>query len=558
MKKYFIWICLLFWGYGLRPVELQGQSKKSSFRYATAQDAKSIHNANEGDYLLTGANIPQDNGVDVRPNHKNLFTLDNSTQQKKILIKGGEYDYVHIEVPGLSGTPENPIIITNYDGQVKTKRLTILGIKHFRITGKYDAKQQTGDAKYPGHDGGYAYSSGRYGIMVDRSWEDLKVLVNFSGSGDTQISDFEVDYIEITGGGFSNFVKWEKHTQLMENIKIHDCYIHDIHGEGIYAGSTQADPQHQLKNFKFYNNRVLRTGMDGIQFGQLLSGCEIYNNVIHAALNWKSPLGAYQDAAIQVGARDGGISVRNNIFIGAGQLWLNVFTKPLDHYKSSGTIEIDNNLFLYCRGPMGGYFGTQSGMSGISFKIRKNYFGRFEYVYDEVYSKNNYPNQSFILRIANQAPFLLDNNIWDGSGGKSQFYENASGNKNNVVASNNRKGNVPDIDFVNYMGFPVGFNYLLLEEWASKIGETWGDESQFPSNGTKKGTSVNYQKGDFVMRHSKVYKCIRENSMIEPGKTSNWENYWQLQIYSNGVTTPPDDVKLKESSFYKKLGMGLL
>lgn len=38
----------------------------------------------------------------------------------------------------------------------------------------------------------------------------------------------------------------------------------------------------------------------------------------------------------------------------------------------------------------------------------------------------------------------------------------------------------------------------------------------------------NYSIGNFVGHNGSWYSCIQENTNIEPGVTSNWENYWTL------------------------------
>ena len=76
----------------------------------------------------------------------------------------------------------------------------------------------------------------------------------------------------------------------MRDIKIHDNYIHDTQGEGIYVGNSfyakgvssscgQLMP-HAVENAKVYNNRVVRTGWDGIQIGAATKGCEVYGNMV--------------------------------------------------------------------------------------------------------------------------------------------------------------------------------------------------------------------------------------------------------------------------------------
>jgi hypothetical protein len=115
-----------------------------TIRYATAQDTLTIKNAQVGDLLITGG-TEMSNGLPailIKPDAS--WVIDPG---KKILIKGGVYDWIEIDNIS-SGTATSPIVITNYDGQVETKQLTLKGLKYFKLTGKYDPINKTGDIKH--------------------------------------------------------------------------------------------------------------------------------------------------------------------------------------------------------------------------------------------------------------------------------------------------------------------------------------------------------------------------------------------------------------------------
>nr|DAT76339.1 MAG TPA: hypothetical protein [Caudoviricetes sp.] len=42
------------------------------------------------------------------------------------------------------------------------------------------------------------------------------------------------------------------------------------------------------------------------------------------------------------------------------------------------------------------------------------------------------------------------------------------------------------------------------------------------------GNSITYSIGNFVGHKGSWYSCIQQNTNIEPGVTSNWQNYWTL------------------------------
>lgn len=538
-----------------------------AFRYATAQDAIDIPNANVDDFLMTTGNYKVDgeNSIWVQPSLGNTFTLQPC---KKILIKGGNYDRIIIDNP-ISGTQSCPIIITNYDGQVKCKMFIIRGMKFFKATGKYDLANQTGDPNYLGHAGpwGYEFSAGTYGIFVDNQWTSRGnplIQVALSYNVTDQPTNFELEFMEAGNGGFTNMIKSDNFpSQDMINVSIHDMYWHDIHGEGCYFGSTGGDPQHHYINLHFYNNRILRAGNDGIQFGQLSTGSIIERNVIHGAINWKSPFGEFQDNSIQYVVRNGDVAFRNNVVLGGAGI--NFFNYSYTGNIPSGFIDISNNVFLFARAALGGYFGKGgSNMAlNVPIKFSGNYLGLNQFLYPEVYTDNRANNSPHLIRLANSNPIELSNNRWDGSFEKTLLYAIEGGSFPTINAFGNVQTPIPHPEFANYMGFPVGFDYLRVEQWASRIGATYGDESSFGYVGTKKGDPVIYGQDDYVMHNSKLFRSkVNGNSQIEPEVTANWQDYWELIIFtkpdSSTTTTPPDDVRLISTSYYNAVGAGLL
>ncbi len=534
------------------------------FRYASSQDAANIFNANVGDYLLTGPNLTNgEASIDIRPSFNNTFTLDSSQSCKKILIKGGVYDRISINIPGLSGTSSCPITITNYNGQVKCKQFIVTGVSYFKATGKYDAAAKTGDSNFLGHAGGYAFSADTYGILIDNQWLDVEdFLLGIAGSGSYQASNWEVEFMEIRNGGFSNVFKWDNQGAPMSDCKIHDLYIHDVHGEGMYVGSTGGGTQNPFINLQVYNNRILRVGNDGVQLGQLREGCVIQNNVINGAINWKSPFGEYQDNGVQLALRNGGVIFRKNVVINAGEKWLNVFTSNVGGVTPSGNIEIDSNVFLYNHGPLGAYFGQSTPLPNVTIQVKNNYFGKCVFGYSEVYTDSRANNSPHLIRIGNDGTFQFTNNRWDGTDSRTTFIAKASDKNPIITETGTVNAPIPDISFIDYMGLPSDFNYVRLEQWGSLIGQTWGNESQFGFSGTRKGQEITFIAGDYIAHRSKIYRAILNSAQVEPEVTPNWQTYWAPITYTKPdtsvTTTPPDDVRLVSNSFYNSFGAGLL
>lgn len=210
----------------------------------------------------------------------------------------------------LKGTAENPIIIINKGGQViltaaKTAGYTFKtsNCQYFKIRGDGAA-----GTKY-----GFVVDGGNIGMTMD----DLS-------------SDFEIKNIEVRNSGFAGIMAktdptCEVTTQrghfTMKNVAIHDNYVHNTGGEGLYVGNSfYAEGisaacgtvlPHDVVNTKIFSNLTDSTGCEGIQVGSAVSGCEIYGNTIKYP--GIAPFGPGQNNGIQVGEGTGGKCYNNLI-----------------------------------------------------------------------------------------------------------------------------------------------------------------------------------------------------------------------------------------------------
>lgn len=182
-----------------------------------------------------------------------------------VYLRAGHRDQVYFS--NIHGTKEAPILVTNLDGQVVFTSSTSHTIRfsqcdHFILRGT------------PGE--GYDY-----GIKVAYAARGMSGIAMYDRS-----SDFEVCDIEITGVGFAGILAKDDNATgpdwAMENVFLHDLYIHDTGGEGFYVGSsfwTTRNP-HELHNVHIYNNLIVRAGWDGIQLGCGTQNTSIHDNVI--------------------------------------------------------------------------------------------------------------------------------------------------------------------------------------------------------------------------------------------------------------------------------------
>lgn len=542
------------------------------WRFANALDAAQIYNANVGDFIIDGPNITTGGQYAIYMskafgNTPSQLFGQTVAPGKKVIIKGNWYSSFEVEFDDLVGTAENPIIVTNYFGQVKvggypiagTNILGIAGGSHWHLTGKYDPVAKTGDPNYRGHDGGYAYSQGKYGFECTNNWKDYTSLhFAVGGNSTTAMANFfEVSYMEIRDGGGSGMnIKYDL-PPLAKNFdmtfNIHDCYIHDIAEEGMYLGYNNSNQAHRLVNCKVHNNRIVRVGNEAIQGGNLAEGCDFYNNaIICCDTSWASHVfGLSQDRGIQFNSRNGEGKFRNNIVESVADYMIVMSNAPGTNGKPDNPVAgqdilIDNNYFHGSRN-FGGYiFPNNDGITG--YKIRNNWWLGFSFSYDKVYPGRT--NQSTIFDIDNTAiPIILSGNYYQQG---MVFVRQGATNPNVSLANNTAVSNIAEPTYVN-SGFPPGFDYSQLVLWSATIGEAPG----FPSAGTNKGQPNVFNQGNYCLYKSRIYRSkVNNNSGNEPQGIS--DSFWDLITFNAGQSElPPDDYRLVATDQFNYLGIGL-
>lgn len=176
------------------------------------------------------------------------------------------------------GTSSQPIIFVNKGGKARIGPNEARGIKvtassHFQIRGDNDP----------------AY---KYGIEVFKASGTTIEIAGLS-------TNFELCFIEAWGSGFAGIMaktdpladgSADRGTFTQYNTLIHDNYVHDHPGEGLYIGNSfwaagvdiggTLHYPHDLVGTRVYNNLAELNGREGIQVGSSSSDCEVYNNVI--------------------------------------------------------------------------------------------------------------------------------------------------------------------------------------------------------------------------------------------------------------------------------------
>ncbi|WP_341839525.1 PKD domain-containing protein [Chitinophaga caseinilytica] len=265
-----------------------------------------------------------------------------------VCVKAGNYAY--IQFYNFTGSATKPIVFINCGGQVRVGDggnygLIFNNVKYFKITG--------------------SGSADKYGFRIDGVSKRLSTGLAM-GKGCT---DYEAERVEITGSEAGLMAKINPDCDPMNqypnfairNVIIHDIYIHDVLGEGMYIGNTAPNGTETLcdgvmknllppriYNLKVYNNITENTGWDGIQVASAPENVEIYNNSVY---NFGTVNKGSQQAGIILGGESNGKVYNNKIIKGTGNA-LEVF--------GVGRCFVYNNIIADA-----GYDGTVAGQDAL-------------------------------------------------------------------------------------------------------------------------------------------------------------------------------------------------
>jgi poly(3-hydroxybutyrate) depolymerase/PKD repeat protein len=265
-----------------------------------------------------------------------------------VCVQAGNYTY--IQFFNFTGSSEKPIVFINCGGQVRTGSSGNYGLifsncKYFKVTG--------------------SGSSDKYGFYTEGVTKHTSTGVAM-GKGCT---DYEAERIEITKSEAGIMAKinpdCDPESQYpnfaIRNVKLHDLYIHDVLGEGMYIGNTAPNGSDvvcdgvtksllppRIYNLKIYNVITENTGWDGIQVASAPENVEIYNNSVY---NFGTTNKGSQQAGIILGGESNGKVYNNKIIKGTGNA-LEVF--------GIGTCYVYNNIIADA-----GFDGTSTGQDAL-------------------------------------------------------------------------------------------------------------------------------------------------------------------------------------------------
>lgn len=457
----------------------------------------------------------------------------------RLYIPAGTYSNLNIgNLPERSA--DRPLIITNQGGQVKVGPnlggnfiWAMGGGSNWILTGRYDPDAQTGDEAFQGHRcGAYASSRGQYGFLSDDAFDFTGAYLHM-GVAVGDATDFEIEYVEVTRSGFAGFRFLNEAngdpSKPMANVKLHDTYVHDVAGEGIYLGWTGSPPSNLLPGLQVYNNRFVRTGNEALQIQNLGDGSHVHHNaIVHAGLHWRdNGLGAYQDHNSQINMRENDVVVENNVFIGSAAPLLS-FWRGEEAGDAPLVAVLRNNYFAETRAGFAGYFGGAASAAS-TYLVEGNRFRNMDFFYDQLDPAATDRMVLFGVNNGVDATITFQGNVWEGDEQLvSGIPEN--GSSGNVTATGNAKGTVAPIAFVD-----------ALEVSGTNI-EFWVASSPLAAGNPPR----TYQVGEVVLHvDGNLYRAIATSTaLVPPEHPEAWEV----------LPTPADDYRVVTGSEHDGLG----
>lgn len=197
-------------------------------------------------------------------------------------IESGDRGRLHLT--NFHGSPGNEITFTNKGGKVRIgdpnkDGLLVTTSSHFKIRGDNDPNY-------------------RYGIHIyEAKGQCLKLSL--------QSTNYEVSYIELSGASFAGLMAKTDPSCTDPSMNfggfiqfdtvIHNMYIHDVGGEGMYIGHSFFSGMpanrtgcgilypHEIIGLKVHDNIVERCGYECIQIGSATQDVSVHDNTVRDA-----------------------------------------------------------------------------------------------------------------------------------------------------------------------------------------------------------------------------------------------------------------------------------
>ncbi len=366
---------------------------------------------------------------------------------EKVCIQGGYYPYISLN--GLVGTASQPITIINCGGQVivgsgATYCYRIVNSRYIKFTGTGTSGIKYGFKSY--WPGGFTAA----GMSVRDSCSDYEID-HFEAQNSQNGFLCKIDPYDCEPGTWST--GW-----TIKNVSIHDNYVHNTIGEGMYLintattqnvtncnGQTITIEPVEAVGMKVYNNIVDSTGWDGIQVAASKKA-DLYNNTV---TNYGMQNLGSQQAGIILGAKSDGAVHDNYIGGGTGE-GLEVF--------GSGLVSIYNNVIANA-----GWDKSSAGQDAIAVDDRPQPNNKYAGL--KVYIMNN-----TVINAARNAVHLFNSYNTMAQGNK--IYNNLLVKPNNTSIYDNPYTNIDgntNVDTLNNVKVPVIANAFFVNAGANNF-----------------------------------------------------------------------------------------
>ncbi len=312
--------------------------------------------------------------------------------------------YSRLVFRNIVGTRNEPVLIKNCGGVATIYSDAAFGLKF----------EHSKDFKLIG-DG----SADDYGIKVTTEKGFYITMENFT-------TDFEIAHVEVAGAlpngigdrsGFAGigvktspyqdcdlFTDPTRQAWIMRDVSIHDNYIHDTGGEGIYMGHgfykgrveskcSSMTYSHSIKGVKIYDNLIENVGYDGMQIKNANQNVEVFDNIIR---NYGTKNHSAHNEGLFIGEGTSGKFYGNIVENGTGNGC---------QIQGLGNLDIFNNLFVSSGGH--GIYVTHG---EFVVRLKDGYFNIFN---NTVLNSGEY---GFIFYNDDGGPKRFVNNLVAGAG----------------------------------------------------------------------------------------------------------------------------------------------
>jgi hypothetical protein len=431
--------------------------------------------------------------------------------------------------------------------RVTTASFICQGLKHFDLDG--ETSYFPGLASFPAS---RKFLTGAFGFHVISALEGgLGYTINVRDGGSIKLNGFEAQH------GFSGVrINGGNEDITVESIEISNFYIHDTgNGEGQYLGATHKPPLAKLKNLKIHHGIITRTAAEALQVQHLTGGADIHHITIFAAdVRWINEFMSGQDTGIQWSVDAGENKLHHIVVDGFGSIGLMPFGSA--EQPTGGVSKVSNILFNDGRDT--GMYLHKSTTFGVHWIFDSIYFRGFHAPYYKVTGRNE---RDFYISRKNGTDKITFQNIFhDGS--KRKIFQDTTG----IETRAGREKKLPAPVYQN-SGFHEPAN--RIKQWHPFYAPYFPISRR---DSLKVQVPTQWEAGDIAILMNEpysFYKCLKAHVADLTPPDSN-PFFVRLTWDVSGVRNdrpgwkstsvqsffPPDDLRLENNSYWKKLGLG--